>query len=387
MTRISCLLLLLLLPACNAGFVTPVDDDDVVVPDDDDVADDDDSTAASNDDDSTAANDDDSTVADDDDSTANDDDSTVADDDDSTIADDDDDGTPAPTPVRWVALGDTGEGNTDQALVADAIETVCAAQGCDFALLLGDNFYDVGVEDVNDSLWETHFETPYQNLQMPFYPTLGNHDGGAGGTGLDVFAGNVQVAYTTSTTTNWTMPDRYYAHAHANAEFFSLDTSLMFFDGFPIITNLVDDQETWITSALAGSTAEWKIAYGHHPYLSNGPHGNAGNYEGLPSFTPYAAGTEIKNFMDANVCGEVDLYLCGHDHSRQWNVQTCAGTELMVSGGGAKRTDIEGSNPVYWQDTDDDMEGFIWFEILGNTITVEFWNKNAVLDYSGSWTK
>ena len=356
---------LLLAPGCNAGFVTPADDDDVA------LADDDDSTAA-DDDDSTAANDDDSTVA-------NDDDSTVADDDDATLP-------PLPA-VRWVAIGDTGEGNADQLAVAGAIEGVCAAQGCDFALMLGDNFYDVGVEDVNDPLWQTMFETPYQNLQMPFYPTLGNHDGGALGTGLDVFRGNVQVAYTTSTTTNWTMPDRYYGHTHDNVDFFSLDTSLMFFDGFPIITSLNDAQETWLAGALAEATGDWKIAYGHHPYLSNGPHGNAGNYEGLPSFTPYAAGTEIKDFMDANVCGNVDLYICGHDHSRQWQVNTCAGTELIVSGAGAKRTDIEGSNPVYWQDTDDDMEGFVWFEVIGNTITVEFWNKNGVLDYTGSWTK
>ena len=378
MTRsLPILLFLFTLAGCNAGFVTPTDDDDAVVPNDDDATsnDDDDSTDPAGDDDSTDS-------ADDDDSTD------PADDDDSTDSADDDDSTePLPIPVRFVALGDTGEGNADQARVATAMETVCAAQGCDFALLLGDNFYDVGVEGVNDPLWDSHFETPYQNLPMPFYPTLGNHDGGAGGTGLDVFAGNVQVAYTTSTTTTWTMPDRYYSHVHENAQFLSLDTSLMFFDGFPIITSLVDDQETWLAGQLAGSTSEWKIAYGHHPYLSNGPHGNAGNYEGLPSFTPYAAGTEIKDFLDTNLCGNVDLYLCGHDHSRQWQVNTCAGTELVVSGGGAKRTDIEGSNPVYWQDTDADMEGFVWIEILGNTITLEFWNKNAVMEYTGSWSK
>ena len=284
-------------------------------------------------------------------------------------------------------MGDTGEGNADQYAVAAAVETVCAAQGCDFVMLLGDNFYDVGVEDVNDSLWQDYFELPYANLQMPFYPTLGNHDGGAGGSGLDIFRGNVQVQYTTSTTTNWTMLDRYYSYSYANAQFFSMDTSLMFFDGLPIITALVDDQESWIQGELAASTATWKIAYGHHPYYSNGPHGNAGNYEGLPWFTPFAAGTEVKNFIDANLCGDVDLYLSGHDHSRQWHIQDCNGTQFMVSGGGAKRTDIEGNNPVYWQDTDDDMEGFIWFEILGNTITVEFWNKNGQLDYTGSWTK
>lgn len=355
----SLLLLALLASGCSAGFVTPSNDPTVTIPDDDDSG------------------------ADDDDTVGDDDDTTVGDDDD---LGDDDDSTPAPTPVRFVAMGDTGEGNADQATVAAAIETLCAAQGCDFVLLLGDNFYDVGVEDINDSLWQSHFEVPYANIDLPFYPTLGNHDGGAGGTGLDVFRGNVQVEYSL-TSTKWVMPDRYYAHVHENAHFLSLDTSLMFFDGLPIITGLVDDQETWLAQELAASTSEWRIAYGHHPYLSNGPHGNAGNYEGLPDFIPYAAGTEIKDFMDANLCGNVDLYLCGHDHSRQWLVDTCQGTELIVSGAGAKRTDIEGNNPTYWQDTDDDTEGFVWIEILGPTMTIEFRNKFGQLDYTGTLTK
>ena len=59
----------------------------------------------------------------------------------------------------------------------------------------------------------------------------------------------------------------------------------------------------------------------------------------------------------------------------------------MVSGGGAKRTELEGSNPVWWQDADDETEGFIWIEIAGNTLTAEFWNKFAQLEYTGQITK
>ena len=128
------LLLLLLASGCSAGFVTPSNDGPVTIPDDDDSAADDDDTTVGDDDDTTVGDDDDTTVGDDDD------------------IGDDDDSTPGPTPVRFVAMGDTGEGNADQATVAAAIETLCAAQGCDFVLLLGDNFYDVGVEDVNDTL-------------------------------------------------------------------------------------------------------------------------------------------------------------------------------------------------------------------------------------------
>ena len=52
--------------------------------------------------------------------------------------------------VRFVAIGDAGEGNDAQFAVADVVEQVCTAQGCDFAIYLGDNFYDVGVESVDD---------------------------------------------------------------------------------------------------------------------------------------------------------------------------------------------------------------------------------------------
>ena len=380
-------LLVLLMAGCTVGIGPNVS----VVPNDDDsgVGADDDDTTGADDDDTTGADDDDTTAADDDDTTAADDDDTTAgDDDDTTVGDDDDTTEPPPVPVRFIAMGDTGTGDTDQYAVAAAVQTVCAAQGCDFVLLMGDNIYDEGATSVTDPIWQDTFELPYANITQQFYPVLGNHDGGFLGTGLDLLRGQVQIDYTTSTTTNWTMPARYYARTVQNVSFYALDTSLAFFQSLPIYDSLTDDQGAWLQGELAGSASEWKIAYAHHPYYSNGPHGNAGNYEGLPDWTPFgAAGTGVKDFLDDYVCGNVDLYLCGHDHSRQWQVNTCNGTQLIVSGGGAKRTGIEGTNPVYWQDTDDEMEGFVWIEILGNQLTAEFHNKNGGLDYTGSWTK
>ncbi len=359
--------------ACVGPIGTPLTDPDEL-PDDDDAS-------ASDDDDASSSDDD---AADDDDA-AGDDDAT----DDDDAAGDDDDTEPVSEVVRWVAMGDTGEGNDDQYNVSYAIEDVCAAQGCDFVILLGDNFYDEGVESTTDPLWDVAFEDPYANLDLTFYPALGNHDGGAGGTGLDLARGDIQVDYTANST-KWNMPDRWYKHSHGNVDLYAIDTSSIFFDGGFLCGDCDDnsaDQASWLQAEWAGaSTGTWRIVYGHHPYLSNGPHGNAGMYEGIP-FLPYVSGDEIKGFLESNVCGDADLYICGHDHSRQWQQDTCDGTQLIVAGAGAKRTDIEGNNPVWWQDPDDDTEGFVWFEADGNTLTVQFWNKNGLLDYEGQITK
>src|SRR5690606_11565764 len=124
----------------------------------------------------------------------------------------------------------------------------------------------------------------------------------------------------------WTLPNEWYDFKVENVHFIALDTSRLFWD------EDVDEQEAFIRQVLAETDAEWTIAFGHHPYISSGEHGNAGNYEGLP--LPIVAGYHIKDFFDAEICGKVTAYFCGHDHNRQWLQPTC-GTEFIVSGAAA----------------------------------------------------
>ncbi len=277
--------------------------------------------------------------------------------------------------VRFVALGDAGEGNTEQYQVADAIAVVCARDGCDFALYLGDNFYDTGVAAVDDAQFDEKFELPYAELDFPFYPVLGNHDYGGEGIGWELWKGSIYVDYSVYSD-KWTMPDLYYDHTHAHATFLGLDTTQVFW-GFG------DAQELWMrdqVAAAAGST--WVIAYGHHPYLSNGPHGNAGEYEGL-DWVPIVNGAAVEDFVDSAVCGDVDVYINGHDHSMQWPEGTC-GTEFIVSGAGAKTTELEGSNPTWFES---DLEGFLWVELRDRTFTGVFYDLNGTELYRRSFTK
>ena len=281
-----------------------------------------------------------------------------------------------PRGVRFAAIGDTGKGNTGQKQVADAIARKCAASGCDFVQLLGDNIYDSGVTSVTDPQWQTKFEIPYMGVNLPFYVVLGNHDYGGNGAGTEFDKAKWEILYTASSM-KWKLPANHYRRTVENVDFFALDTNLMMYN------REVDKQKESLKNWQAASTATWKIALGHHPYLSNGPHGNAGSYEGLPG-VPIVDGKNVKEFFDQNVCGKVDLYLSGHDHSRQWLVETCKGTELAVSGAGASGTELKGKNASRWQST---SIGFLYVTITGRQLVAEFIDITGKVEFTRTLNK
>ena len=88
--------------------------------------------------------------------------------------------------------------------------------------------------------------------------------------------------------------------------------------------------------------------------------------------------------METHVIGTVDMYLCGHDHNRQW-LSSTQGTELIVSGAAAKTTDLKGrGNTTFFED--DTVEGFFWVEITEYALTGRFYNVNGVLEYEQTLT-
>lgn len=291
------------------------------------------------------------------------------------------DATPGPARVvRFIAIGDTGEGNTAQYEVGAAFNTVCMVQGCDFVLLLGDNFYDRGVDSPEDDQFRTKFEEPYAAINLPFYVTLGNHDFGE--IPLQFWRTDHQIEYS-ARSNRWNMPDHFYEFVQEHVTFISLDTNMIMLG-----LDWVRDQRDWVRERLANAGTPWIIAYGHHPYLSNGQHGNAGNYEGVGRIDPTGliSGRQVKSFFEDELCNNIDVYLAGHDHTRQW-LQPACGVELIVSGAGAKTTELQrrDGNPVNFED--DTTEGFFWIEIADDVMTVEVWNRAGMLDYTGTHTR
>ncbi|MCA9653279.1 MAG: metallophosphoesterase [Myxococcales bacterium] len=277
-----------------------------------------------------------------------------------------------PGVVRFAAFGDTGEGNEAQQMVANAAEVVCADRGCDFALLLGDNFYDEGVTSAMDQQFIDKFEVVYEGLDMPFYVVLGNHDYGTLANDWD--RGNYQVEYS-NYSDKWVLPHFWYTFSSDSGatQFFAFDTARMMWN------HDVDDQRSWLGQEITASTAYWKVAIAHHPFISNGEHGNAGNYEGIPGL-PIVSGVEIRDFVEDIVCGQAQVYISGHDHNRQMFDPVC-GTYFFVSGASAKTSPFvhRDSNPTEWED--DTREGFLWVQIQGTELTAAFYDLDGNLDH------
>jgi len=166
------------------------------------------------------------------------------------------------------------------------------------------------------------------------------------------------------------MPNEWYQFTAGPVTFVSLDSAQIFWN------HNYNDQREFLQGVLDGTDSEYVFTFAHHPFISNGAHGNAGNYEGI-SFVPIANGENVEDFTNEVVCGNVDVYFSGHDHNRQWHPPTC-GTHFIVSGAAAKVTDFahRDGNPAPLFE-DDQTPGFAWVEVDGSTMTLAFYDQNS----------
>ena len=304
--------------------------------------------------------------------------------------------------VRFAALGDTGTGSPTQYKVGKALGDKCKQSGCDLVLYLGDNFYDTGVKDENDEQFKLKFEDPYATVEAPFWVVLGNHDYGSGGAGAEFLKKDHYIKYGKKNP-KFHLPEAWWHQQKAHVHFFALDSnSLLYGD---VLAFIIDQQVADMNKAISASTADWKIAFAHHPMRSNGPHGNVGCYEGakaapipqLCGIIPVASGNGVKAAYEKLVCGRLDALITGHDHGRQWlnkasSTKHCKDVELLISGGGAKTTEVETKskggyefNPFHWQDAD--KAGFLWVEIKGDTFYGEFIDEDGKVQFSRSFQR
>ena len=238
----------------------------------------------------------------------------------------------AQTPsLRFLIVSDEGGlASSDQKAVAAAMAKEAEGIKAQFIVTGGDNYHENGIATATDPRWKTEFEDVYSfaALQIPWYPSLGNHDN----------RGNVQGEIEHSTlSVRWKLPSRYYAQTERIDDSSSL--LIVHLDTSPFITQYrmeSDDyhmkgietkgQLVWLDSILTATHVRWSIVVGHHPiYSAASKHGDTKEL--------------IDQVLPILKKHNVPLYVCGHDHILQHLKRD--GMDFVICGGGAKHRDVE----------------------------------------------
>jgi acid phosphatase len=260
--------------------------------------------------------------------------------------------------LEFLAVGDWGrDGSPEQTRVAAAMAAWAEAHPIRLVLSTGDNFYENGVSSASDPQWKSSFEDVYsaKSLQIPWIAALGNHD----------YRGSVEAQLDYSKTSRrWRMPARFFTVTEAlgdgtRLQLFILDTSPFLETYRSVIsrTNVAQRdpaaERAWLERELAASTAEWKIAVGHHTIYSCGPHGDSAELvrDLVPLFDRYS----------------VALYLNGHDHGLQDLV--VGGRHYATSGAGSALTRVAPDGRTRWAEA---INGFVSAAVTRDTILLRF---------------
>ncbi len=273
----------------------------------------------------------------------------------------------------FILIGDTGKANETQVQVANAIDYLCQSTKCDHGILLGDNIYPAGMNHENDQIMDLKFGDIYKHLTFNFYAVLGNHDYGKLTRAWK--KGQYQIEYSKKNP-QFILPHFYYVQEFENVVIAFIDTTrLMWNKDYKIQKDIINKARV-----LASEKNKFLIVAGHHPYLSNGEHGNAGTYEGKKILPYFASGKFVKKFLDENVCKYADLYLSGHDH----NLQVFDGTQIgckgkfIVSGAGASTTKLIRKTPAIYQS---EVPGFFILKTSKNSLNYEAYSENLEMLY------
>ena len=255
------------------------------------------------------------------------------------------DGINSPFDQHFMIVGDFGSMDKSQSAVSAGMIRYAQTHSLkpQGLWLLGDNFYKELKGGVDSPRWKTGFDAMYpaNSFPGPCWAMLGNHDY------HDTIDGELaQLAYAEKhLTTRWKMPAKWYRVDWPQVK--------------PVVTFLVVDtnwknineqlhkksigkrkpwwisedeekaQDAWLKAELAKPrTAPFLFVTGHHPFYTNGPHGDT-----KPLLEKWG------KLLQEN---GVHLYLCGHDHDLQHLELEGLKTSFVVSGaGGARLTEIK----------------------------------------------
>jgi tartrate-resistant acid phosphatase type 5 len=243
--------------------------------------------------------------------------------------------TPRPYPtdqVNLIIMGDFGNGKQTQKDNAKTMANYVEKIGVQFnaTLTVGDNFY-VKMKDVDDWQFQTVFEDMYdaKRLNFPYYATAGNHDFEKADSNSGKLKIDLEQDYSKlHPDSRWKYPARWYRVDFPEGAKTPLLTALMLDSSKPRMTPAQwEEEKVWIDEQLAATPAKWKIACAHHPFFSNGSHGDNGvlQVEWGPIFRKHG----------------LDMYVAGHDHDLQHlEIPGWPFSFVQAGGGGQPITDM-----------------------------------------------
>lgn len=185
-------------------------------------------------------------------------------------------------------------------------------------LLLGDNFYPVGVSGAEDPQWKSVFLNNF-SPDKHYLPVLGNHD--------YIQHPKHQLFFRQG---GWYMPARYYSveiegllAAVVNIDTVQLCPLTSIGLGVPFFRlGSAVRQLEWIENQFEQFQSQrWRIVVGHYPVFSGSSHGGTGELQEklLPLLKKHG----------------IQLYISGHEHNFQHIVRE--GIHFVVCGTGCKQ--------------------------------------------------
>lgn len=209
---------------------------------------------------------------------------------------------------RFWAIGDAGMSDGNQRAVRDGYLIYNENRHVDGWIMLGDNAYGNGISDGTQSCYQTAlFTQMYADLisKTVCWPALGNHDYNnhipfsSSPAYFDIFnlPTNGEAGGVASGT------EKYYSYNYGNIHFIVLDS-------YDEDRSANGSMATWLVSDLQQTTAEWLVAYWHHPPYTKGSHDSDN-----PIFIDGECEDMRENIIPILEQYGVDLVLNGHSHS------------------------------------------------------------------------
>jgi hypothetical protein len=288
--------------------------------------------------------------------------------------------------IVFFVFGDWGSGDSGQRALGEKMASEMerlAKEGkpVRFVLSTGDNIYgtyNIRHTGSDDSHWEEKFFAPYEKVlsKIPFYATIGNHDGNETENRRDLAVYLDNFFFPTGEKSRW-----YKFDIGELMEVFALDSSRNQLESNPAPVYLPDsEQSKWLRDQLAKSEVPWKVAVFHHPMFTAGPRHPA-------------VRKELDHWFQAFQKSGVKVVFNGHEHNFQASVRNpqTGSIQFVVSGAGGELR--KGSVRRYMKDAGIAawmaQRHFCIVEVTENEMTIEpvSTSEASVQDASGNAVK